>query len=570
MAGDRQSRYFTGWLSCGDRPQRGRLHRRTTVFASHRTDLCEPACCGYGRRVSGRHPSRPNSCAARGAVSASAGARCQAATTGTRRGAPNYSGGSGRGADGTGWRRGTIMIARQCLAQRLRCYQPQSQLNIEPVIVGKLTRVVGLTLEAVGCNVTLGSRCRVSHSSGQDIEAEVVGFDGARIFLMPLYGIEGLQPGATVTPIARPQPLMVGDGLLGRVLNGFGEPIDDKGPLSAASGCREAGAERTINPLRRQPIRQPLDVGIAAINGLLTVGRGQRLGLFAGSGVGKSVLLGMMTRFTEADVVVVGLIGERGREVREFIDEILGEEGLRKAVVVASPADDSPLMRLRAATVTTRIAEGFRDQGRNVLLLMDSLTRYAMAQREIALAIGEPPATKGYPPSVFAKLPQLVERAGTADNGQGCMTAFYTVLTEGDDQQDPVADAARAILDGHIVLSRSLAEEGVYPAIDVEASISRAMQNIVSPEQLKSMQRFKQLLSRYEKNRDLIAIGAYSKGADPDTDEAIERFAALQLFIQQSLHQSVHMAESLANLKAVLAPAGSSPATSPLAAEHRR
>ncbi|HLT64603.1 MAG TPA: FliI/YscN family ATPase, partial [Pseudohongiella sp.] len=372
-----------------------------------------------------------------------------------------------------------MTMQRQSLAQRIRSYLPQQAPQPQPVIVGKLTRVVGLTLEAVGCNVSLGSRCLVSHPSGEDVEAEVVGFDGPRIFLMPLYSIEGLQPGAKVVPVEQSQRLWVGDGLLGRVLNGFGEPIDGLGPLSLQS-CREAGPERTINPLKRQPIRQTLDVGIAAINGLLTVGKGQRIGLFAGSGVGKSVLLGMMTRFTEAEVIVVGLIGERGREVKEFIEEILGEEGLKRSVVVASPADDSPLMRLRAASITTRIAEGFRDQGKDVLLLMDSLTRYAMAQREIALAIGEPPATKGYPPSVFAKLPQLVERAGNADKGQGTITAFYTVLTEGDDQQDPIADSARAILDGHIVLSRALAEQGHYPAIDVEASISRVMPAIVT------------------------------------------------------------------------------------------
>lgn len=447
-------------------------------------------------------------------------------------------------------------MIRQSLAQRMRCYQVPEAIRVTPTTAGKLTRVVGLMLEAVGCNVTLGSRCRVSHSSGEDIEAEVVGFDGARIFLMPLYGIEGLQPGATVTPVERPQPLLIGDGLLGRVLNGFGEPIDDKGPLSATA-CQEAGRERIINPLRRQPIRKPLDVGIAAINGLLTVGRGQRLGLFAGSGVGKSVLLGMMTRFTEADVVVVGLIGERGREVREFIDEILGEQGLKKSVVVASPADDSPLMRLRAATVTTRIAEGFRDQGHNVLLLMDSLTRYAMAQREIALAIGEPPATKGYPPSVFAKLPQLVERAGNADEGEGSMTAFYTVLTEGDDQQDPVADAARAILDGHIVLSRALAEQGHYPAIDIEASISRVMPAIVPQEHLAKAQLFKRVYSRYQQNRDLISVGAYSMGTDKETDFAIERMPHLRQFLQQELTDKVTLADSLTRLTKAVTPAAS-------------
>jgi flagellum-specific ATP synthase len=444
-------------------------------------------------------------------------------------------------------------MQRQSLAQRLRAYMPQQTPQPEPVIVGKLTRVVGLTLEAVGCNVSLGGRCLVSHPSGEDVEAEVVGFDGARIFLMPLYSVEGLQPGAKVVPAEGTQRLWVGNGLLGRVLDGFGDPIDGLGPLSLQE-CREAGPERSINPLKRQPIRQTLDVGIAAINGLLTVGRGQRIGLFAGSGVGKSVLLGMMTRFTEAEVIVVGLIGERGREVKEFIEEILGEEGLKRSVVVASPADDSPLMRLRAASITTRIAEGFRDQGKDVLLLMDSLTRYAMAQREIALAIGEPPATKGYPPSVFAKLPQLVERAGNADKGQGTITAFYTVLTEGDDQQDPIADSARAILDGHIVLSRALAEQGHYPAIDVEASISRVMPSIVTADHLAKAQLFKRVYSRYQQNRDLISVGAYTMGADKDIDFAIERMPHLKQFLQQGLTENVPLATSVERLGKAITP----------------
>lgn len=445
------------------------------------------------------------------------------------------------------------MMSRQSLAQRIRCYQPVRPVTTTPVIVGKLTRVVGLTLEAVGCNVSLGGRCLVSHSNGKDIEAEVVGFDGPRIFLMPLYSVEGLQPGARVVPATRAQKLLVGDGLLGRILNGFGEPIDGKGPLSPQE-CREAGPDRIINPLQRQPIRTTLDVGIAAINGLLTVGKGQRIGLFAGSGVGKSVLLGMMTRFTEADVIVVGLIGERGREVKEFIDEILGEEGLRRSVVVASPADDSPLMRLRAATVTTRIAEGFRDQGKDVLMLMDSLTRYAMAQREIALAIGEPPATKGYPPSVFARIPQLVERAGNADKGEGTITAFYTVLTEGDDQQDPVADSARAILDGHVVLSRALAEQGHYPAIDIEASISRVMPAVVTADHLAKAQLFKRVYARYQQSRDLISVGAYTSGSDKDIDFAIERMPHLRQFLQQGLTDNVSLPAAVERLGKAITP----------------
>lgn len=450
------------------------------------------------------------------------------------------------------------MINRQSLAQRLRSYIPPREIPVSPSLVGRLTRVVGLTLEAVGCDVTMGSRCLVSHSAGGHVEAEVVGFDGAKVFLMPLQSVDGLKPGATVVPALQDKGLWVGPGLLGRVLNGFGEPIDGKGPIDT-NACHQAGADRVINPLKRKPVKETLDVGITAINGLLTVGRGQRIGLFAGSGVGKSVLLGMMTRFTEADVIVVGLIGERGREVKEFIDEILGAEGIKRSVVVASPADDSPLMRLRAATVTSQIAESFRDEGKDVLLLMDSLTRYAMAQREIALAIGEPPATKGYPPSVFAKIPKLVERAGNADQGEGSITAFYTVLTEGDDQQDPIADASRAILDGHVVLSRTLAEQGHYPAIDVEASISRVMPAIVSAEHLATAQFFKRIYSRYQQNRDLISVGAYTMGSDPDTDFAIERMPHLLQFLRQGLNEKVVLPDATLRLQRAINPAKDEP-----------
>jgi len=292
-------------------------------------------------------------------------------------------------------------------------------------------------------------------------------------------------------------------------------------------------------------------VGVRAINSMLSVGRGQRMGLFAGSGVGKSVLLGMMARYTGADVIVVGLIGERGREVKEFIEQILGEEGLRRSVVVAAPADTPPLMRLQGAAYTTTIAEYFRDQGKSVLLIMDSLTRYAMAQREIALAVGEPPATKGYPPSVFARLPALVERAGNGKKGGGSITAFYTVLTEGDDQQDPIADAARAILDGHIVLNRELADAGHYPAIDIEQSISRAMQNIATPEHQQLARKLKQLSSRYSRSRDLISVGAYSAGSDPVLDEAIERHERIEGFLQQDIMERSNVAESLEELAGV-------------------
>lgn len=444
---------------------------------------------------------------------------------------------------------------RSPLLDRLRSFGPSGVPEApRPEAEGRLTRSVGMTLEAVGLNVSVGRQCQVINRDGRKIEAEVVGFDDDIVYLMPVKRVEGLQPGARVIPISSHQGMRVGPRLLGRVVNGLGQPLDDAGPLRGDDFLDFAPHD--INPLKRHPISEPLDVGIRAINALITVGRGQRLGLFAGSGVGKSVLMGMMTKYTTADVVVVGLVGERGREVKEFIDHILGPEGMARAVVVASPADDAPLMRLRAAQLCSRIAEYYRDQGRNVLLLMDSLTRFAQAQREISLAIGEPPATKGYPPSVFAKIPQLVERAGNAARGEGSITAFYTVLSEGDDLQDPIADAARAILDGHIVLSRRLAEEGVYPAIDVEASISRAMPNIVAEPHLKSMQRFKQLLSRYQQNRDLINIGAYTPGADPETDAAIERFPHLRAFIQQGLGQAVQLDESINHLQRTLQPAG--------------
>jgi flagellum-specific ATP synthase len=415
---------------------------------------------------------------------------------------------------------------------------------------GRLTRMVGLTLEAVGCNSIVGERCHIQSANGSLIEAEVVGFDDEKTFLMPLTAADGLKPGALVTPADTISEVAVGWGLLGRVLDGAGNVLDEKGPLDVDAYIPFNGS--VINPLARAPIRSPLDVGIKAINALLTVGIGQRIGLFAGSGVGKSMLLGMMTRFTTADIVVVGLIGERGREVKEFIEDILGEEGLKRSVVVASPADDSPLMRLRASMLTTRIAEYFRDQGKSVLLLMDSLTRYAQAQREIALSVGEPPATKGYPPSVFAKLPQLVERAGNGKAGGGAITAFYTVLTEGDDQQDPIADAARAILDGHIVLSRSLAEEGHYPAIDIEASISRVMPHITSNEHLQDAMRFKQVFARYQQARDLISVGAYVPGSDPQTDFAIERIDKMKEFLKQNLKDASILPMSISQMSSTI------------------
>ncbi|MFK4752686.1 flagellar protein export ATPase FliI [Oceanobacter antarcticus] len=431
---------------------------------------------------------------------------------------------------------------------------PAVKTTYHPRVTGRLVRMVGLTLEAVGLNVRIGDRCAVERTSHADrtdqIEAEVVGFDDQRVFLMPIEQVDGLKPGARVWALNGSADVPVGYGLLSRVLDGTGRPLDGKGPLLQPQQGHLQG--QPINPLQRDPIRTPIDVGIRAINSMLTVGRGQRIGLFAGSGVGKSMLLGMMTRFTTADIVVVGLIGERGREVKEFIDDILGEEGMERAVVIASPADDSPLMRLRAAQYCTAVAEFYRDQGEQVLLLMDSLTRYAQAQREIALAVGEPPATKGYPPSVFNKLPKLVERTGNGIAGGGSITAFYTVLSEGDDMQDPIADASRAILDGHIVLSRRLAEEGHYPAIDVEASVSRVMPHIVPPHWLQRAQLVKQLVSHYRQNQDLISVGAYQKGSDPMLDMAIERLPAIKNMLRQRLDAGASLADSEAQLTALI------------------
>jgi len=452
--------------------------------------------------------------------------------------------------------------------------QAQQRLSRSPALEvrGTLTRLAGLVLEASGIRVPVGAQCMVSMGTQSPVLAEVVGFSDNRSFLMPAGDVHGLSSGAAVVPFApyAPAPrlgekqmlpqasdigmlrLPMGDGLLGRVVDSHGSPMDHGGPiLNVGSGSMQ---RKPINAMDRDPVRRPLDTGVRAINALLTVGRGQRIGLFAGSGVGKSVLLGMMARYTEADVIVVGLIGERGREVKEFIEDILGDEGRARSVVVAAPADAPPLLRMQGAAYATAVAEHFRDKGKHVLLLMDSLTRYAMAQREIALAIGEPPATKGYPPSCFARLPQLVERSGNGLNGVGSITAFYTVLSEGDDQQDPIADAARAILDGHIVLSRTLAEAGHYPAIDIERSASRVMHNVVSREHFETARQFRAISSRYEKSRDLVQIGAYIHGSDPALDRAIQLHDAMTDFLQQDMHVSASLEHSLFDLQQTLRP----------------
>ncbi len=435
---------------------------------------------------------------------------------------------------------------------------------------GSLVRVAGLVLEAAGIRAPVGAVCEVQGDNGPPVPAEVVGFDGDRAFLMPTGEVHGLASGARVVP--RPAPVLpprlgaenhpwrrsedrglhlpVGDGLLGRVVDPHGQPMDRQGPIANVRSAPMV--RRPINAMDRDPVRRPLDTGVRAINAMLTVGRGQRIGLFAGTGVGKSVLLGMMARYTEADVIVVGLIGERGREVKEFIEDILGAEGLARSIVVAAPADAPPLVRMQGATYATAIAEHYRDHGQHVLLLMDSLTRYAMAQREIALAIGEPPATKGYPPSCFAKLPQLVERSGNGRDGCGSITAFYTVLSEGDDQQDPIADAARGILDGHIVLSRELAEAGHYPAIDVEKSVSRVMTSVASREHVQAARRARAMLAKVNKARDLIQLGAYAPGHDTELDAAVRAQPALAALLQQDMHEPATLADSIHQLSASL------------------
>ncbi len=458
-----------------------------------------------------------------------------------------------------------------------------------PIAVhGRLVRAAGLVLEASGLRLPVGSLCTVSQGDGRErvsVEAEVVGFAEDRLFLMPTGETLGLSPGARVMPAEFPvraarlgcashphrratdrmRQLPIGDGLLGRVVDANGTPLDRHGALHQVE-MRPVNA-RPVNALEREPVRQPLDTGVRAINAMLTVGRGQRLGLFAGAGLGKSVLLGMMARYTSADVIVVGLIGERGREVKEFIDDILGDEGLRRSVVVAAPADSPPLTRMQGAVYATAIAEHFRDRGLHVLLLMDSLTRYAMAAREVALAVGEPPATKGYPPSVFARLPLLVERAGNGLNGVGSITAFYTVLAEGDDPHDPIADSARSHLDGHFVLSRTLADAGHYPALDIEQSISRVMNNVVAPDSLARARRFKSLWSQYQRSRDLISVGAYVPGSDAETDRAIALHPAMMRFLQQDLAERCDLDAAQRALVALLEPGGIEPKETSFAQE---
>lgn len=419
-------------------------------------------------------------------------------------------------------------------------------------VAGRLVRVAGILLECVGCRLAVGQLCQVEGGEGELIDAQVVGFDRDVTFLMPFKQPAGLMAGARVFPMDKQHGVLIGDQWLGRVVNGLGEPIDDKGKLTGDTVLPQQLPQ--VHPLKRQPVAEPLDVGVRAINGLLTIGKGQRVGLMAGSGVGKSVLLGMITRYTQAEVVVVGLIGERGREVKEFIDHSLGEAGRRKSVIVAAPADESPLMRIKATELCHTIASYYRDKGKDVLLLVDSLTRYAMAQREIALSLGEPPATKGYPPSAFGLIPKLVESAGNSES-LGSMTAIYTVLAEGDDQQDPIVDCARAVLDGHIVLSRHLAEAGHYPAIDIGQSISRCMSQVTEQEHQRAARILKQLYAEYQSIKPLIPLGGYVAGADPVADRAVNLSPAITRFLQQEVQNAAPLGNTIADLNA-LAQAG--------------
>ncbi|MEQ1690782.1 MAG: FliI/YscN family ATPase [Gemmatimonas sp.] len=413
---------------------------------------------------------------------------------------------------------------------------------------GRVTRVVGLVLEATGLEVGLGSLCRItSHSRDRSVLAEVVGFHERGVLLMPLGELDGLHPGSSVQPLGRTFGVDVGPGLLGRVLNGLGHPIDGKGKVDVIE--RVPLAAEPPNPLERKTIDRPLETGVRAIDGLLTVGRGQRIGIFSGSGVGKSTMLGMIARHAQADVNVIALLGERGREVRDFIENSLGPEGLARSVVIVATGDQAALVRARGALVATAIAEYFRDQGKQVLLMVDSVTRVAMAWREIGLATGEPPTTKGYPPSVFAALPRLLERAGNA--AKGGITGIYTVLVDGDDFNEPVADAARSILDGHIVLTRRLAAQNHFPAIDVLESKSRVRDHIVNDVQRRAGSALLRLEAAYREKEDLIMVGAYQKGSDPYVDAAIQyRERALQ-FLQQRPDEISHYGDTYVALAKV-------------------
>lgn len=411
--------------------------------------------------------------------------------------------------------------------------------------IGKVTEIIGLIIEADGPQSSIGDLCYIYNKlNDEPVWAEVVGFRQGKILLMPLGSMEGLQPGAVVMNTGSAMQIQVGEQLLGRVLDGLGKPIDSLGDINCQNARSTHG--KAINPLKRTPIREPLSLGLKSVDGFVTVGKGQRIGIFAGSGVGKSTTLAMMAKNTSADMNVIALIGERGREVREFIENTLGVEGMKRTVVVAATSEQPSLVKIKAAFVATAIAEYFRDTGRDVLFMLDSVTRIAMAQREVGLAIGEPPATRGYTPSVFAIMPQLLERAGS--NEKGTMTGLYTVLVEGDDFNEPISDTARSILDGHVMLSRDLAHKNHYPAVDVLQSISRVMPEVTSPEHRKAAGKIRNLLAVYKKNEDLINIGAYVKGSDPNCDKAIALMDKINEYLCQEVGQKFEYEKTVQDL----------------------
>lgn len=417
---------------------------------------------------------------------------------------------------------------------------------------GHVERIVGLTIESVGPAVRYGDLCRIKTGPSQYLYAEVVGFHRSRVILMPIGDMRGVVPGAEVYAVGTSLMVPVGDELLGRVIDGIGKPIDSKGQIFTGQKYPVEG--NAINPLQRKVIDEPLSVGIRAIDGLITVGKGQRIGIFAGSGVGKSTLIGMIARYTNADVNVIALIGERGREVKDFVEKELGPEGLKRSVVVAATSDQPPMLRIRGAFLAHSIAEYFRDQGLAVNLMMDSVTRFAMAQREVGLAAGEPAATRGYPPSVFTLMPRLLERAGTSAITGGSITGFYSILVEGDDMNEPIADAARGILDGHIVLDRKFANRGHYPAIDVLASISRVMKDVVGPKHLEAAYIFRELLAAYTDAEDLINLGGYVRGANPVTDRAISMINEMNTFLKQGIYEKDSIEDITRRLVSMMMP----------------
>jgi len=423
--------------------------------------------------------------------------------------------------------------------------------SLQPIqLAGKVVKVAGIIAEGHGPGLSVGSLCSVKDSQGLDVQAEVIGFKDKRVIIMPFGEMRGIKPGSRIVDISKKPTVPVGKAYLGRVIDGLGRPIDDKGLIRGTTEYPIYG--NTLNPLKREVISDVIDVGVRSINSLITMGKGQRIAIMSGSGVGKSVLMGMIAKNTDADVTVVGLIGERGREVREFVERSLGDDGLKKSIVIAATSDSPALVRIRGAYLATTIAEYFRDQGLDVILIMDSVTRFAMSLREVGLAAGEPPSAKGYTPSVFAQMPKLLERAGTIE-GRGSITGIYNVLVEGDDMNEPIADSVRSIVDGHIVLSRTLAHRGHYPAVDVLASISRVMKDIITPEHRDNVNRLIKTLATYKEAEDLINIGAYVDGSDLEIDFAKKMIGKINSFLEQEIDEKITFTESLYQLNNLFA-----------------